>query len=359
MAYITAKIKNFDKAVFKYAGLYRPKINPSNSYEIIKQINKKNLKFEYDQNNIEFNEAIEYLQNLKVPKSIFNELFKAKLAELQIKFKLVQTTNSEDLFKCSKELYGFPSKKLIDKAYSLLALPDDPEEKTIPLDHAKEILYNQLQSFKIDWKVYGKKMLAYASVRPEKKEIKLNPEHQFSEKGIKRLAVHEIGTHGVRAMNARMQPLRIFKNFPGYLATEEGLAVFNEKITGLLGNNDIKKYAARTIAVDYAKDHTLSEVYKLLSKYLNKETAAVTALRVKRGLPNSESLGCYTKDYVYLKGFFDVYNYSKKHDLKALYYGKINLKYIDLIKKVEPELTKIKYFPPIIQSFEIKKDVFS
>jgi uncharacterized protein (TIGR02421 family) len=358
--YITDEVKKVDSEVFKLAGAYRPKINPVNS-ELASEhtIGGKQFEFEYEVNGADHSQIKDELSAISVPSGLFSNLYKDKIQELKIKLSLAEAIGTDDFSKKSKQLYGFPKRKLVDKAYSLLELPRDEPEVKIDISDAKQVLEQQLLALKIDWKVSYKKMLTSASVIPEKKEVKLSSSFSFSENTIRRLAIHEIGTHGVRAMNGRLQPLRIFRNFPGYMATEEGLAVFNEEITGLLNNDSVRQYAGRVVAIAYAENHTLAETYKYLCKYFDKETACMISLRVKRGLKNSDSLGSYSKDYVYLKGLFNVEKYAKTKALKYLYYGKVSLEHIKVVQKVEPELNKIKYFPPLIRDYEIRKRFFS
>ncbi|MFT4326895.1 MAG: tyrosine/phenylalanine carboxypeptidase domain-containing protein, partial [Candidatus Woesearchaeota archaeon] len=345
-----------------YAGAYAPNMNPINSEEIFNNTKRECLACQYKKNTDAYPVSkeiiIAYMKSLEVPEGIFKKVYTKKIKEFILKMKLLDAIGDDSFAEISEKLYGYPDKDLVKKAYSLLYLPLSPVETSIDIKDAKKIMQNQLSALHIDWKVYARKMLARASIYPEKKEVRLNSTVSFSENTIKRLAVHEIGTHAVRAMNARTQPLRIFKNFPSYIVTEEGLAVFNEHITGLLDNDSIRKYAGRVVAVDYAKTHTFYETFDYLCTFFDKDTAFYITLRVKRGLKDTNSLGAYTKDFVYLKGYFDVKHFAQKNPLKILYYGKVPLEYVSLVKKIEPELSKIAYFPPLVESFEIKKDAF-
>ena len=60
-------------------------------------------------------------------------------------------------------------------------------------------------------------------------------------------------------------------------------------------------------------------------------------------MSDTSSKGAYTKDAVYLKGFFDVLNFAKKHDIDELYIGKVGISDLPLLKKSEFAITKPKY----------------
>ncbi|MGM5483789.1 MAG: tyrosine/phenylalanine carboxypeptidase domain-containing protein [Nanobdellota archaeon] len=371
MAIITPELKKFDKKLAHLSAKYKSTTTPVNIFdirrrilnadkdgkasaeEISEQVGILGFSYKYRQKN--FDETIKKLEQLKIPGGALKKLYKHKIKENKKKLNMLASIGKPDFSEKSYQLYGFPDQELIDKAKKILELESVIDNGELNPQSAKKMLKKYLDSLHLDWKITTKKMLSYASITPSKKTVTLCSKRKFSEKTIKRLAVHEIGTHGVRYLNARLQPLSIFKNFPGYLSTEEGLAAFNEELNGYLSDETLRRYAGRVLAVDYAKDHDLIETYVFLKKYFDKNSAFNIAFRVKRGLPNSESKGCFTKDYLYLKGFFRIKNYIKDNPLKYLYYGKVNIDYVKLIKKLEPELSKIKFYPPMVSNFEEKE----
>lgn len=358
---ITPETIASDKAIMKIASSYKSQVSPINIAQITKYISLSTpnsiLGFSYQKEMFDIEDIRAKFSEIQLPSKPLKKLYQEKISESIQKFELAQAVGTEDFAEKSQKVYGFPSKKLISTAYDLLSLEKGPIQKKISLIEAKQILKEELSNLGLPWKVQSRKMLSYANVQPAKSTVTLCSTHRFSERNIKRLAVHEIGTHSVRSMNARLQPLLIFRNFPHYIETEEGLAAFNEEITGYLFNDTIRKYAGRVVAVEYAQEHTLKETYKFLQKYFPNPQALNIAIRVKRGLPNTDTIGAFTKDYVYLKGFLDVRKYLQREPLKHLYYGKISLPWIDLVKKLEPELTPIRYFPPLLQAYETKKEI--
>jgi len=160
---------------------------------------------------------------------------------------------------------------------------------------------------------------------------------KFSPLIIKRLIAHEVGTHMVRAENGCQQPYTIFKRgFPGYMGTEEGLAVVNEELCGVLNNQTLKVYAGRVIAVYMALTCGFREIYNHLSKNFNKETAWKITLRAKRGLADTSKPGGLTKDYLYLDGYYKVKKYIENgNDINKLYIGKIGIEHIAMVSAIE------------------------
>ncbi|MFH0837758.1 MAG: tyrosine/phenylalanine carboxypeptidase domain-containing protein, partial [Patescibacteria group bacterium] len=60
------------------------------------------------------------------------------------------------------------------------------------------------------------------------------------------------------------------------------------------------------------------------------------ALKAKRGLGDTGKPGAFTKDFVYYKGYKMVKDFAAKGgDLRDLYYGKINLSDLEIVKKVK------------------------
>lgn len=373
MTIITSEIKEFDKKVISLAAAYRSRATPNNLFPIQQKILLKEqtleqssleeiekigiLGFSYNYRLRTYENKINALKKLILPSGPLKKLYKDKIQESILKLRMLESLGTDEFTKKSEELYGYPSKELIDKAYDILDLSPSPKGDQFSTQKAKRLLRKKLSALNLKWSIRTKKLLGYALITPAKQTVTLSSNHQFTEATIDRLAVHEVGTHGIRYLNAKLQPLGIFKNFPGYLSTEEGLAAFTEEITGYLNNDTLRRYAGRVIAVDYAQNHTLLETYFYLKKFFDDSNALHIAMRIKRGLPNSESQGAYTKDHVYLKGFFNIKNYVRKNPLRFLYYGKVSLEYTKLLKKLEPELSPVKYYPPLLINYEKKSEV--
>ena len=125
----------------------------------------------------------------------------------------------------SKKIYGEPDKKLIEKAK--MVLEKDYKDREICSHNAKEVkeLFEQiLKEIDLKWKInVNKVQSSKISVIPEEKVININEKVMFSNNDLKRLAVHEIGTHVLRAEYGSNQPYKMFSIECGSaLYTEEG-----------------------------------------------------------------------------------------------------------------------------------------
>ena len=135
------------------------------------------------------------------------------------------------------------------------------------------------------------------------------------------------------------------KGFPRYLTTEEGLAVVNEEVWNVLDIKTLRAYAGRVLAISKALNNSFKDTYDYLLNYFDTNIAWRLTLRAKRGLADTEESGAYTKDLVYLKGYFLVKDYlKKKGSIIDLYFGKVGVDDIKLLKEIKG-LKKPLYLP--------------
>jgi len=285
------------------------------------------------------------LVKMSIPKEGVGLILNEKRKELLNMTKMFQNRGNEKFTRWSVRVYSKPSNVLVKKARELLAVETKKSKKKIiktPVSYLKD----GLQNYKFDWDVKLAKSASSARVNLSKKKLLIKRGAKFSEKFLKRLIIHEIGTHILRAENGRLQPWRIFLNgFPGYIKTEEGLAVFNEEKAGILSDKTIKIYAGRVLAVNLALKHSFSEIYTEMLKHFHRTTAWKLTMRAKRGLGDTKIHGGCTKDHVYLKGYYEIKKYLEKGgDLNKLYYGKINLDHVNSLGKIE-DLKEPLYYP--------------
>ena len=288
---------------------------------------------QYEKNSTDSESIKKEISKMKFDSSVFGKLLKEKTIEMLNKINLLKSTGTSSFSPNSIKLYGKPSPDLVKHAKKFLDLEDE----------AVSAGYNGISAIKkfldsfvmqgMKWQVKQKEMVVGASFNVSKNILYINKSRKFTDHELKRLIVHEIGTHITRAENAKKQRYKLFLiGFPDYLATEEGLAVFNEEKAGLLTNKIVKNYAGRVVAVDLALKNSFSTTYTSLLESFSKDDAWNLALRAKRGINNTAMPGAYTKDYLYLKGYYDVKNFVKRGNVKDLYIGKIGTHHVPLIK---------------------------
>ena len=323
-------------------------INPSNIEAERKKVLKDstyNPLFSYDVYDHDLVEVIEYLDSINKQDSLMGEVFEEQRTQYLIKANMLLNIGNKKFTRFSEILYGRPSPELVAKAETLLDLPVESKEKIIPVTNALDILKSEIIYFGFDYTINSKEMSADAAVQVDQRKIFLRKGATFSSNYLKQLTVHEIGTHVLRAENGKRQPFKMFvKGFPNYLSNEEGLAAYNEDRFGLLTNFRKKKYAARSIAT-YMNNKSFVEIYSLLKNHLPEPTAFTIAVRAKRGISDTALAGGCTKDYVYLDGYYKVKDFiSKGGTINDLYYGKIGIEHVPLIKKING-LSRPVYLP--------------
>ena len=286
----------------------------------------------------------------------FDSLVVDKQMDIVRKIDLINSVGCFDFTERSRKLYGAPSQKLVNKAYEILGKKPEPERKSprVLSKDAMKIIKANLKKFGLNYKVRKADIVTSAVIAANRKTIVLKKKARFSESFINRLIVHEIGTHALRYENGAKQKLDILRTgLANYLETEEGLAVYNEKRFGVLRESYLRNYAGRVVAVNIAQDHDFATTFKEMRKFFSKKTAFQLTLRAKRGLSQTDVAGGFTKDHLYLKGYFKVKRYIKKGGkIEDLYYGKVGVDDLETIKRLP--LKKPKLLPKDFILFEEK-----
>jgi len=280
------------------------------------------------------------IDDVELGQDVISRLLLQRLEKFKRTNAMVHNLGKPEFTFFSKGIFDKPSQELIVQAYEILKLEPEKEENNIP---AKKVLVEMkkvLRSLGLkDWKVGYKNMAANAAVITSKKAVYVKKKAKFSKDFLKRIVVHEIGTHVFRALNGEKQPYKIFfTGLPNYLGTEEGLAVNIEEMHNCLKINTLRTYAGRAIAVNLSLQKGFRDVFNDLKEHFNDDFAWKLALRAKRGLTDTSKPGAYTKDYLYLDGYYKVKKFlgeNKEEGLKKLYYGRMDLEQIPLLSQLE------------------------
>ncbi len=165
--------------------------------------------------------------------------------------------------------------------------------------------------------------------------IRLRGGASFNEYDHHQLLAHEAFVHSLTALNGRRQPLlaSLGRTSPRVTATQEGLAVFAELMSGAIDITRLKRISLRILAIDMALNGAdFVEVYKYFSSC--GQTAADSfhsAQRVFRGVPLTGG-AVFAKDNVYLSGLLTVHTFfrwalkQRRMDLlQHLFAGKLAL----------------------------------
>ncbi|KRF01934.1 hypothetical protein ASG87_10535 [Frateuria sp. Soil773] len=183
--------------------------------------------------------------------------------------------------------------------------------------------------------------------------IRLRGGTSFSEYDRHQLLAHEAFVHSLTALNGRAQPLlaSLARTSPRVTATQEGLAVFAELMSGAIDIARLKRISLRILAIDMALGGAdFVEVYRFFRD--RGQTGADSfhsAQRVFRGVPLTGG-AAFAKDNVYLSGLLAVHTFfrwalkQRRMDLlRHLFAGKLALH--DVIS-LEPHFASGAIQPP-------------
>ena len=157
----------------------------------------------------------------------------------------------------------------------------------------------------------------------------------FTDYDRHQLLAHEALVHTLTALNGRAQPLlaSLGRTSPRVTATQEGLAVFAELMSGAIDIARLKRISLRILAIDMALSGAdFVEVYKFFAGCGQSAADSFhSAQRVFRGVPLTGG-AAFAKDNVYLSGLLTVHTFfrwalkERRLDmLRCLFAGKLTL----------------------------------
>lgn len=165
--------------------------------------------------------------------------------------------------------------------------------------------------------------------------IRLRGGASFNAYDRHQLLAHEAFVHSLTALNGRRQPVlaSLARTSPRVTATQEGLAVFAELMSGAIDIARLKRISLRIMAIDMALNGAdFVEVYKFFStRGQSAADSFHSAQRVFRGVPLTGG-AAFAKDNVYLSGLLTVHTFfrlalrQRRMDvLRHLFAGKLSL----------------------------------
>jgi hypothetical protein len=287
-----------------------------------------------------------------VDTSPLGQLLERKRQELLLKTKLIEYRGqAEQYTSTSKQLFGTVSSNLARAAAATVHNRDFIESSTKKKDYitapeAAERFAKVIQEYGMqDWKVIvSKNIVARCTVAS--KQLLVRHDAVFTETAVRALIAHEIETHILCQENSRHQPYHILKKgTAGYLATQEGLASYNQNRVYTPDQHVYFSGAFNTLGLQFALDHSFADTRAYLMDELQypPNTALRKALMYKRGLHDTSQPGAFTKGVVYYKGLRMIEEFVEQGgELARLYIGRIALEDLETIEQL-PSLE-----PPLI-----------
>ncbi|MDH5835077.1 flavohemoglobin expression-modulating QEGLA motif protein [Luteimonas kalidii] len=183
--------------------------------------------------------------------------------------------------------------------------------------------------------------------------IRLRDGAAFSDYDRQQLLHHEALVHSLTALNGRAQPVlpSLALSSPRVTATQEGLAVLAEQITGSIDIERMKRVSLRTeaIAMALAGADFLQVFGYFRDAGQSDGESFASAQRVFRGVPLGGG-AAFAKDTVYLRGLVEVHTFFR-HALREgrlrqcrwLFAGKMTL---EDVRRFEPLFEDATLAPP-------------
>ncbi len=336
--YEVVKRYNFNRRIIPEAS--SRKIEKCRFMNAVEKGEKYNPVFNYHKEKDDLKKMILALDKLKFTDDFIGGILREKAFEIRIKaeFASKDENTNDELTEYSEILFGKPDKTIISDAKNALNIEIknvDPEKK-ISLDQLYYKIEQELGSYRIEgWKIETVGNVAYSvSILPIEKKIRINREVVYTEKSSKRMIVHEIGTHVLRAKNGMKQPYWLCQSgFPYYSFTEEGTALLNEYRHGLLDENRLRDHAGRIMAIHFALQGSFYDTFISLLEYgFTKEHAYTMTFRARCGLLNQSHPGAYTRDWIYFGGFKKLKDLVDSNQIEfndLLKYGKTSYQHLN------------------------------
>ncbi len=191
--------------------------------------------------------------------------------------------------------------------------------------------------------------------------IRLRGGASFSGYDRHQLLAHEAFVHSLTALNGRAQPVlaSLARTSPRATATQEGLAVFAELVSGAIDITRLKRISLRIVAIDMALGGAdFVEVYRYFSACGQSVADSFhSAERVFRGVPVTGG-AAFAKDNVYLAGLISVHAFfrwalkQRRMDLlRQLFAGKLAVQDVEPLQPhfANGDLLAARWLPPWMQ----------
>lgn len=356
------ELKKIDKQLFQivkdFEILYF--INPINIEQAKKEFFKskftKSPTFLYPQLSIDqyaFKRKLYALQLHNITDISLRMMYQEVIDSYADKLDILASIGTDKMLYNSLRYFGEPTKEDLKNAEYLLHCSNSIDAKE-PLNLTDRDVYNyfiqKINQYGFNCKVeISKRTISKVLVLNHKKTIRIRKNSLFSKTALNALAEHEVGVHMVTTINSRLQPLSIFRlGTPINTHTQEGLAILNEYLSGNLTIERLHFLALRVLAINnLIAENNFVKTYHYVKdiSQLDDNQAFYLTARVYRG-------GGFTKDYLYLKGFKDIYNiYKKNINITNLLIGKTSLKYLSLINEM---IDRKVFYKPTYISYALK-----
>ncbi|HEY0178696.1 MAG TPA: flavohemoglobin expression-modulating QEGLA motif protein [Dokdonella sp.] len=243
---------------------------------------------------------------------------------------LLDAIGTPEVTRWSVQLYGRPGDRVpgakltnLDAARHFIAIADEYSSDA-PLEELAAEIPAETLGFELQQKLdafFGAGVVRVetdpdliAKAAAGATRIRLRSATSFSDYDRGQLLAHEAFVHSLTALNGRAQPRlkSLARSSPRTTATQEGLAVFAELMSGSIDIARMKRISLRILAIDMAlAGADFIEVFRFfLDSGQNETDSFASAQRVFRGVPTGGG-AAFTKDSVYLHGLLSVHTFFR------------------------------------------------
>lgn len=288
---------------------------------------------------------------------------------------LISSRGTAEFFQHSAELYGRPTRLMLDKKTRVIDLARHMDGTLDGLDFSKLVVegyetHLTAQEFAAELKPlltyhFGDAAPAIelsdtlsAKAVAGRKRIRVRASAHFTERDIEQLLQHEALIHTATALNGRAQPhFKILgRAHAGTTEVQEGLAVFAEIISGAMDPQRFRRLSDRVIAIQMSIDGAdFKDVFEFYNERLDDpDQAFENARRIFRGGVLTGGAP-FTKDMVYLNGLLRVHNFMRtvvklgRADLiRILFAGKMDIEDVPALAQMASSgrMRAPQYMPP-------------
>jgi uncharacterized protein (TIGR02421 family) len=295
--------------------------------------------------------------------------------EYSVVIEMLKARGTKEFSKLSQQLYGSstdafyagaPTLKdmaiLLSNSLSFVHKQDKhPDDiKQYSSEQAVEILSKRLQEYFGDKEGQSRVKLSddiIADAAAGAEWVKIRNQGLYSIRDLRMFEVHEGWVHLGTTLNGLSQPVCTFlsKGPPSSTVTQEGLAIIMEMFTFSTHPGRLQGLTDRITAIHMAENGAnFIDVFNFFREQnFSDEEAYGRATRVFRG--STPTLGPFTKDLVYNKGFILIFNYMRLSiqkglltNIPLLFLGKTTLEDLSALRDLVDEgmIVPPKYVPP-------------
>ncbi len=280
-------------------------------------------------------------------KSEFAKIFLEKLLEIENSIDLIEAykiQNFEKIDKLNKKLYWEVNEKLLEKSKQKIWMISDKSNlgKVLDLDYVIDYIKKYIENISIKQQI---KVIPFSSStsrisvnrRKWRIEIRVDANWIFREKELDWIIAHEIWVHLLRYINWKNTWWEIFTSWTAnYLATEEGLAVYNS-LKYLPEDYEKNAMFQNYYLVEMAKKLDFKDLAKIVFQFYWNDYVKVFKIttRFKRWIEDTSMINKWAycaKDKVYLDWFYKVRDWIKDWwNIEKLMLGKIKISDLEYI----------------------------